>query len=136
MMIKQRYEFDCILACLAMASGNDYDELWDMSFIEKIETAHTCTGDNLDEAFRRAGYIKDVNMKCVYVNPHSVSSLAVRDLLWKRKAMIQVDSLNYERGMHMIYWTGTEILDPSPKQVYTWWQNIHPVYVWIFDDEN
>lgn len=133
-MIKQRYESDCALACLAMVSGKDYDELWDVDFIDKIEKAHTCSGDNLDEVFKRAGYTKDVNMKCVYVNPHDVSSLVLRNLLWKRKALIQVDSLNYERGMHMIYWTGTEILDPSTKQVYKWWQNIHPVYVWIFDE--
>lgn len=132
MMVKQRSEFDCVLACLAMASEKDYDSIFDEDFRQRIEISRTCSGDNLDEAIARAGFIKSETVKCVYVLNTNIH--IIRQMLWKRKAMLQVDSLNYESGQHMVYWDGNELHDPSNKLSYTWLTHLHPVYVWIFEE--
>jgi hypothetical protein len=34
-------------------------------------------------------------------------------MLWKRRALLSVSSLNIDHGSHMIYWDGTRIWDPN-----------------------
>jgi hypothetical protein len=115
-----------------MAAGKSYEELFDPEFCQRIEANKGCNNDEIEEAFCKAGLKKDEDYITRYMGhaaPHEI-----RDLLWKRKAMIQVDSLNYEKGMHMIYWDGKEIHDPSNKQVYKWMSHVRPVYVWVFNN--
>ena len=131
-MIKQRYEYDCVLACVAMATGRPYEELFDEEFCQKIEANKGCNHDEIDEAFGKAGWKRDEDFVSRYMG--HIQSNEVRDLLWKRKAMIQVNSLNYEKGMHMIFWDGEEFKDPSNKQVYRWWSHVRPYYVIIFKE--
>lgn len=132
-MVKQRTNCDCALAVLSMASGREYDDLYDAEFCARIEAAKTCTGDDLIEAYRRAGFEKGKNLREIYVG-QGQSMPVVRQMIWGRKAMIQVPSLNYEGVEHFIYWNGREILDPSTKQVYRYLQHLFPTYVMIFDE--
>lgn len=133
MLVKQRTNYDCALAVLAMVSGKPYEELFDPEFCARIETKTTCTGDDLIEAYCRAGFERDKNMRIIHVG-YGVSPAIVRQLLWGRRAMIQVPSLNYEGSEHFVYWNGREILDPSTKQVYRYSQHLFPTYVMVFDE--
>lgn len=121
------------MAVLAMASGREYGDLFDSEFCARIERATTCSGDNLDEACRRAGFVKGENMWVF--GPGIVRDYQlIRNLLRGRRAMIQVPSLNYEGAEHFIYWDGKQIRDPSNKQVYQFMQHVFPSYVIIFDE--
>lgn len=133
MLVKQRTNYDCALAVLAMATGKPYEELFDPEFCERVEEAKTCSGDNLDEAYRRAGFVKGETMWVFHpgVNPNYQ---LIRNLLRGRRAMIQVPSLNYEGAEHFIYWDGRQIHDPSNKQAYQYMQHVFPTYVMIFDE--
>ena len=133
MLVQQRTQYDCALACLAMVSGKPYDELWDAEFCERIEKATTCTDEDLVEAYRRAGFERDKNMRSVYVG-QNVNPIIVRALIWGRRAMIQVPSLNHEGSEHFVFWDGRRILDPSTKQTYKFLQHLFPTYVTVFDE--
>jgi hypothetical protein len=123
---KQKHASDCALACLAMISGKDYDKIFSKKLIKAIEKAGTATGDNLDSAYVAAGYIKDKTYKVIYTAQDNVNT--VQTMIWKRKALLQVDSLNYEGGMHLIYWNGEELIDPSNLQTYKFLKNISKIY--------
>lgn len=127
-MIKQRATSDCFLACLAMATNRPYEEMFNPEFCAKIEKAKGSSGKDLDEAIRLSGLTSE-DYKCIYVEGGNF-----KQILWGRKAIIQVPSLNIEDGQHCIFWTGNEILDPSNKQIYRWLFHIFPVYVWIFNE--
>lgn len=133
MLVKQKSNYDCALACLAMVSGKNYDEIFDSEFCERIEKATTCTDNDLVEAYRLAGFEKGKNMRSIYIGP-TVNAVIVRQLIWGRRALIQVPSLNYNNCEHFIYWNGYEIFDPSNKQTYKYLQNVFPTYVVLFDE--
>lgn len=130
-LVVQRYTSDCVLACLAMATGKSYDDMFSPSFCAKVENNKGAFGETLDTAFELAGLVKDEDYKTVYA---AGSMAAVRALLWKRRAIIQAPSLNFMKSEHAVYYTGDEIIDPSRLQVYRWLENMSPTYVWIFKD--
>jgi ABC-type bacteriocin/lantibiotic exporter with double-glycine peptidase domain len=132
-VVKQKTKNDCALACLAMVSGKNYDKIFKKSLIKAIEKAGTATGDNLDAAYKAAGYIKDETYKVLYTAQDNANT--VRSMIWKRKALLQVDSLNYEGGMHLIFWDGEKLIDPSNHQTYKFIKNIAKIYyVTVFSD--
>ena len=131
-LIKQKTNYDCALACLAMASGKKYDDIFDTEFCKRIEKATTCTGDDLEEAYSRAGFYRDKNRKNIYVLGSPIS--LVKQLIWGRKAMLQVPSLNYENSEHFIFWDGINLFDPSTKQTYNYLQNVIITRVTIFKE--
>lgn len=133
MIVKQKSDYDCVLAVLSMASGRKYEDIFSEEFRQRIEDATTCTGDDLIEAYRLAGFEKDKNMRSIYIG-HNINPNVLRQLIWGRRAMIQVPSLNHEGSEHFIYWDGYNIFDPSNKQVYKYLQHVFPTYVMIFDD--
>ena len=133
MLVKQKTNYDCVLACLTMVTGKKYSKLYSKKFVNKVVMAKGCSGDLLKEAFSKAGYTEGTNMECVYAS--NTDSKVLERLLWRRKAIIQVPSLNFEKGSHAIFWDGEVIQDPSTLQVYRWWNQLKPVYVWIFNDE-
>jgi hypothetical protein len=132
-VVKQRAVSDCVLACLAMASGKDYTTIFSKKLIKSIEKAGGAHGDTLDQAYSAAGYVKDKTYTDVYTAQANVST--IKALIWKRKAMLQVDSLNFDGGMHLIFWDGDKIIDPSNKQTYKFIKNIAKIYyVTVFND--
>ena len=132
-IVKQRADYDCALAVLAMVSGRDYDEIFDADFCARINERKVCTGDDLIEAYARAGFEKGKNLHDVYTG-YGINFPILRQLIWGRRAMIQVPSLNYVGSEHMIYWNGKEVIDPSNKQTYKFLQSVFPTYVMIFDE--
>ncbi len=128
-MIKQRSEYDCALCCLCMATGVDYS-VFPQELIDAITAKRTCSGENLDKAYECAGIKRDVDFITSYTD--GLSSHVVEAMIWQRRAILQLPSLNLEGGMHLVYWDGQNIQDPSNKQVYRWIKNLRPVYVWLF----
>ena len=128
-MVKQRSLYDCLLACICMATDQDYDSIWPVSFQEEVETSKGTYGDAIVEAFSFAG----LKYKSVYVG--TMPKQAILAFLWKRRAILQVPSLNYEDAQHMVYWDGENIKDPSNLQAYRWLKQMPmPEYVFIFDE--
>lgn len=124
-IVKQKWKNDCALACIAMASGKDYDTIFTKKLIKAIDKEGGATGKTLEQAFTAAGYVKDKTYSTVYT---AAIGGTIRELIWKRKALLQVDSLNYEGGMHLIYWDGEKIIDPSNLQKYKFLKNIAKIY--------
>lgn len=133
-IVKQKGESDCVLASLAMATGRPYSSLFKPAFRKKIEADKGCYNETLKEALKLAGFVEGKNARSVYTQ--HLDKIFVQALIWKRKAMIQVTSLNIAKGEHMIYWDGEELFDPSNKQVYKFVENLRPTYVWLLGDAN
>jgi ABC-type bacteriocin/lantibiotic exporter with double-glycine peptidase domain len=133
-IVKQKGESDCVLASLAMATGRPYSSLFKPAFRKKIEAANGCYDSTLKEALKMAGFVEGKNALSIWTQ--DLDKKYVQALIWKRKALIQVVSLNYAGGEHMIYWDGKELFDPSNKQVYKFVENLRPTYVWLLGDAN
>jgi len=132
-IVKQKGESDCVLASLAMVTGRPYSSMFKPAFRAKIEAERGCCNDLFKQAMKLAGLVEGENVKCVYTQ--NLDKSFIQALVWKRKAMIQVTSLNIAKGEHMIYWDGQELFDPSNKQVYKFIENIRPTYVWLLENE-
>ena len=134
-MVKQRHEKDCFLCCLAMAL--------DLS----LEALIARLGDELRErVITKGSYDKDVeatfaaldlavdrDFKRLFILPEYGTTGFIRNLLWGRRACIQVRSKNYAGEMHIVYWDGAALFDPSNKRTYEW-SEVEPVYLWLFRD--
>jgi hypothetical protein len=130
---KQHGPNDCGLAAIATLVGRDYDELWPEAF--KIEIQEKgLYGENVDKALGIAGFVQGEDYRRVSLSAHMRADYHIKHLLWKRKAVFQVPSLNQEGKSHMIVWTGEEILDPSNQQVYQWIGQCFIENAWIFDE--
>jgi hypothetical protein len=132
-LTKQQATFDCFLACITCAVQRPYAELWPADFLADIEAKQTCSGDNIDKAFTLAGLTEKVDYWSHYVAMIPAGSL--RGLLKGRRALLQVPSLNNPPpAQHIVYWTGSELHDPSNKQVYRWIDQCQPQHVWLFNE--
>lgn len=126
--VSQRADYDCVLACLAMATGRPYEELWPQEFLAEVEKAKgTGSGDLHERAFTLAGLERKRDYISVYCG--QLASGAVCKFLWGRRALVQVPSLNYEGASHYVYWDGENVFDPSTKQRYLWLSSVSPEWV-------
>jgi hypothetical protein len=138
--IKQRYEQDCFLCCLAMAIGMSYDDAASKCGPE-LADAIKCSGlsqrANAERAFNALDLLcgrdyipirSTIEMKAVQHH----AELA-KELLWGRRALIQVKSKNYDNRYHIVYWDGAELHDPSPLRTYTW-EEVNPGWIWLLND--
>lgn len=125
-MIKQKAAHDCLLACLATMTKQPYS-MFPQEFRDKVEEESGCDGELIKKAFRFAGILQ---YKEIYVND------APRDfvfhMIWNRKCLMQVPSLNIKNGHHCIYWNGQKVFDPSNKKIYTTHLKMKPEYIWLF----
>jgi hypothetical protein len=126
-VVKQRSEFDCVLACLCMATGKEYNELWTQEFAELVEAHRGTAGSLHEQAVKLSGLVAGEDFETIYCI--GIRPEAVLKLLWGRHAMLQVPSLNHEGKMHYIYWDGERILDPSNKQTYQYAETVIPYWV-------
>lgn len=127
-LVPQRATYDCVLACLAMATGRDYDDLWPQGFRDAVEKAKgTGSGDLHERAFELAGLEAKRDYISVYCGMAPTD--IVRKMIWGRRALVQVPSLNHERSSHYVYWDGERVFDPSTKQRYQWLSSMAPEWV-------
>lgn len=120
-IVKQKGASDCQIATIAMCLGVSYtavkrkigkktfDHIW------KTGTSNT----DFLEILKKFGLHSGVDFKNIpiyYPNDLTV----IKELLWHRRAILSVASLNNHNGSHALYWDGTKIFDPSTRQTYTW----------------
>jgi hypothetical protein len=139
-IIKQRYEQDCFLCCIAMALDLDYDEAlakWGAELVDHV-AAHGLVGrKNIDRAFSALGLQRDLDYVTIlmeFPGPEPWERAEIRKLLWGRRACIQVRSKNYENRFHVVYWDGERLIDPSNLKTYSDMGEVEPIFVWIFDE--
>jgi hypothetical protein len=69
----------------------------------------------------------------LFMMPEYATTGFLRNILWGRRALVQVPSKNYPGEQHIIYWDGRELHDPSNMRQWEWSQ-VEPIYLWIFDE--
>jgi len=102
---------------------------------------HGTSGPLLDKIMKIAGFTRDQDFKSVHPSFLLIADYRqekyreLRSLLWGRRAIIQVPSLNLEGEMHVVYWDGSALFDPSTKLRYERWEDV-PLnnYITIFNE--
>lgn len=98
-----------------MASGkSSWEEAW--TEVDLQEVIKTKGVGDIDPWMKRLGYEFRKDYITIYV--HGDAMEMVQKLLWKRRALLSVNSLNIKGGSHMVYWDGDIIHDPSPERTY------------------
>lgn len=110
----QRDADDCTICAIAMATGQTYERV--------MEVARASQG-----GYRREGrpgttsprsVLLDLGFQAQRVSMASLGPHHRTRLLWGRRAILSVPSLNGYPGHHDVYWDGRAIRDPSTKQSY------------------
>jgi hypothetical protein len=139
--IKQHFDKDvqrkdCFLCCAAMATGHNYEAAWEMMRpgMQKIlKERGTSTSAECHEVLVSLGAVRERDYIVLYVLPEYASTGFLRNTLWGRRAMVQVRSKNFAGEMHIVYWDGHNLHDPSNLRVYEW-HEVEPIYLWLFDE--
>jgi hypothetical protein len=118
-MIKQRNMTDCGICCLAMALNVSYE---DILALVPAYSARLTWGDKgglykseIREVAR--AYSQGVRTTFKYYMEDNGGDFW-RDMKGDR-AILSVPSLNVEDGLHLVYWDGKAIVDPSNLKTYT-----------------
>ena len=106
-LVQQRGDNDCVLASLAMAKGVEWGDLWTQADLDKV-SADKGVGD-IDPWMKRLGWVQGEHYMPTYCRGEMNN---VHRLLWKRRALLSVSSLNNSGGSHMVFWDGDRIWDP------------------------
>lgn len=118
--IKQITGSDCFLACIAMAKGaNHIMDVWSFDDIKSV-VATKGVGDETPW-MEKVGLMKGADYKrvsCHGLTDYNMDML--KAMLWKRRAILSVKSLNIDGGSHAVYWDGEILHDPSTMRTYQW----------------
>ena len=114
--ITQRNGNDCMLACIAMALHTTYDAVWSEERARKV-VADGGVSD-YDEWLQAAGLRTGRDYHWLYTAGERQQ--VIKAMLWGRRAILSVDSLNNKDGYHAVYWDGAQLWDPSPKSVFSY----------------
>lgn len=117
-----------------MAARLQYDdalEKFGEEFVARVKDTGTYDND-VKEAFSLLGWLPE-DYKKLYIMPEYVQTGFFKNMLWGRRACIQVRSKNFANGMHLVYWDGEEFHDPSTKRTYEW-AEVEPIMIWLFKE--
>lgn len=136
-LVKQRTDVDCGVACLAMATGRDYDDVvaavgdaFDPNLgLEQEQKALTRLGFTF--AYDKGEPVGDV--VCLR-RDWCISPAFFRRLLWGRRALVTVPSLNNVGGWHMVFFDGVWVHDPSLKKTYSEPSQLEPNELVLFNE--
>ena len=107
-LIPQLSGSDCVLAAIAMSRGcAAHSDIWTAEDVEYC-VKNRGIGD-IAPWMARAGYDEREWTRCY---AHRDSGRLIARMLWKRSALLSVNSLNIADGTHMIFWDGDQIWDP------------------------
>lgn len=138
---QQRYENDCALAAIASILNCHYEELWPLEW-HKYVGEKGSYGTDVDKNFEIAGLKGKYHQLCNYLgwgkhldyNAPPLYQRVLNGLLYGRRALIQVPSINFEGKSHMIAWDGHELWDPSPLRTYKTMDEVQWEWVWLIDE--
>lgn len=133
--VKQRSDMDCFICCLAMALGRTYEQIADQlgpAFMALVNK-QGCDGKMEHVAFQALGFVLDVDYTRRSVMSHWTTVAFAKNMLWGRRALVTLRSMNNMDGWHVVYWNGTEMLDPSTKKTYDW-KEAEPTEMWLLNE--
>lgn len=128
---KQKYEFDCVLACVTTLLQKPYEELWTR---EDIELARSEKGYSTSQALQKVGLNENTDYWKIYPNTLWATDFQAKSLLNGRRAILIVPSLNNPNAQHAVYWHGETLYDPSNKQQYQWLDQLILRAVFVFNE--
>lgn len=130
-LIQQLSDHDCALASIAMALGFErWSDCWGPDDLERA-IKENGVGD-VSPWLERFGLYNRRQVRRVHI--HEGYQDPIKALLWKRRALVSVHSLNNDDGRHMIYWDGERVWDPSTKRTYLHLSSAIISQVILFDD--
>lgn len=135
-LIQQRAQSDCMLCCMAMAMGIEYDDLANRlgpGFMTLIRQ-HGVTDEAEPVLLSTLGLQADIDYRKYSLSPHWCSIQFARNILWGRRALICVRSMNNRDGWHSVYWDGEKLFDPSPKSTYSDLADVEPIEIIVFQE--
>jgi hypothetical protein len=134
-LIKQRTPTDCGVCSLAMATGRTYEDvLGAVGDCYDAARGMRYMGSALERlgfsyAFQNGEPVGDI---VVMQREWSLSPKLYRRMIWGRRALVSVPSLNNEGGWHLIYFDGEAVFDPSPLKTYTAFEQLEPEEIVLF----
>ena len=108
-LIQQRSDNDCVLASIAMAVGaGKWEDVWTD---EDLQSAIDSQGiSDYEPWLKRVGLVNYEDYRVVYTHTGASDTHV---LLWGRRALLSVRSLNNDGGYHMVYFDGEKLHDPQ-----------------------
>lgn len=132
-LIQQKTLNDCALASIAMAAGKEkWEDLWNEADLEAVKGKGVGHGEDLNAYMLRAGFVRDKHFKAAYI--HGDSHDYIAKLLWGRRALLSVHSLNRDGDGHMVYWDGEKLWDPSYERTYLYLSSCIITVAQLFKD--
>lgn len=134
-LVTQRMNTDCGPCCFAMLTGREYDDV--LAVIGDVWDAAKGLGDD-HETLRRLGMTQTwanglpEGDYLIQSLPSFMSPQFLLRLAWGRRALLSVPSLNMSDSLHMVYFDGHELFDPSRLQRYTHISQLQPVKIILF----
>lgn len=116
-LVPQRDDDDCTLCCISMATGIPYERVLEVASVTKRGYRAWEGGRGTMSALCVLAALGIDGMKS-WMFPEGQEIAGVWPLLWARRAILAVPSLNGFKGWHDVYWDGEHLFDPSPKQTY------------------
>lgn len=108
-LIQQRTDNDCVLASMAMALGfARWEDAWTEDDLKAVVESRGIS--DIEPWLKRHGLEDRVHYRQIHCwNDERL----VTQFLWKRRALVSINSLNHDGGGHMVYWDGDRVWDPN-----------------------
>jgi hypothetical protein len=138
--VTQRHNHDCFLCCLAMALELPYEEIVRRLPADRAARMQQTGADSADmrEVPELLGFKLGYSACWLLIAGRTVEQRdakvrAYKATLWGRRAIVQVESINYPGDAHLVFWDGHELHDPTTKKAYVW-EDVVPQHVWLVDE--
>jgi hypothetical protein len=119
-LIPQRADDDCTLCCIAMATGIAYERVLEVALETRLGyRRHGVPGTaSALQVLSALGVRHTRSMAFKMRDDDGLPAAPSAHVLWGRRAIVSVPSLNGFKGWHDVYWDGAHLFDPSPKETY------------------
>lgn len=133
-LLKQQSNNDCYLACVANATGKNYQSTFPEEFLALVESTPGVQGAMIEQVWEMCGLKENVDYWDYYCGHGGVSAQWVHYFIQGRRAILTVPSLNNPPpACHAVYWDGRTLHDPSNLQVYKYLEQCYPSRIVIFN---
>lgn len=111
---RQRADDDCTICSIAMATGLPYERVMEVA----AQSVGGYRYQGKPGTMSPKGVLIDLGIEAVRVGVEAIQPATLKRLLWGRRAILSVPSINGFAGHHDVYWDGRVICDPSHKATY------------------
>jgi hypothetical protein len=127
---RQRDTDDCTICAISMATGLSYEAVMEVAANSVGGYRYQGTPGTMSPR----GVLMDLGFDAQRVPCAGVGGHVLRKLLWGRRAILSVPSLNGFPGHHDVYWDGHRLYDPSPKAAYGEAFPAGPIWAVVLDE--